>query len=252
MDKEFTTVARALTDGAQEREDCMNTLLHIDSSATPRGSVSRKLTAEFAAAWRASRTGEKVIYRDLDKSPVPAVDHNLIAALAAAPGMLLNDDQRRALSLSNHLVDELFEADAYVLGVPMVNFSVPGAFKSYMDQLPRMGRTLIAGPQGVEGALGSKKVLVIATSKGGFGNQGPHAGWDFHQPLLQKYFESLGVKDFAYVPVIQNPLQAAPEVLAIELEKARASLREVLARWNAEAAQVAAHTVHEVLHKAAA
>jgi FMN-dependent NADH-azoreductase len=227
----------------------MNTLLHIDSSATPRGSVSRKLTAEFAAAWRATRAGEKVIYRDLDKAPVPAIDHNLIAAFAAAPGALLTDDQRRALALSDRLVDELFEADTYVLGVPMYNFSIPGAFKAWIDQIARKGRVLQAGPQGVQGMLGDKKVLVIAPRKGDYGQEGPRAGWDFHEPYLRKVFEFLGVKDFAYIPVIQNPLHGGPEVQAAHLEKARASMREVLARWNAEAT---AHAVEEAAHKAAA
>ena len=228
----------------------MNTLLHIDSSATPRGSVSHKLTAEFVAAWRASRTGEKVIYRDLDKAPVPAVNHDLLAALAAGPGTLLNDDQKRALALSNHLVDELFQADAYVLGVPVYNFTVPGAFKAWIDQVARRDRVLKGGPQGRQGVFGDKKVLVIASRKDDAGHEDPQAGWDFHEPYLRKVFEFLGVKDFAYVPVIQNPLQAGPEAQAAALEKARVSMREVLTRWNAEAA--AAHTVHEAPHKAAA
>jgi FMN-dependent NADH-azoreductase len=232
----------------------MNTLLHIDSSATARGSVSRKLTAEFTAAWRASRAGEKVIYRDLDKAPVHAIDHSLLTALAAAPGALLNDDQRRALALSDHLVDELFEADAYVLGVPVYNFSVPGVFKAWIDQVARKGRVLQASPQGLQGALRGKKVLVFATRTQEAGGDVLRAEPDFHEPFLRTIFEYFGVKDFAYIPVVQNILRSAPELqaahLAAQLEKARVSMREVLVRWNAEAA--AAHAVHESDHKVAA
>ena len=227
----------------------MNTLLHIDSSASPRGSVSHKLTAEFAAAWRSTRTGEKVIYRNLDKAPVPAIDHNLIAALGALPGALLADDQRRALALSNTLVDELFEADTYVFGVPMYNFSVPGVFKSYLDQIARKDRVVIPGPHGLQGQLGDKKVLVIAPRMGDYGQEGPRAGFDFHEPYLRKFFEFVGVKDFAYIPVIQNPFHGGVEVQAAHLEKARNSMRETLARWNAEAH---AHAVEEAAHKVAA
>jgi FMN-dependent NADH-azoreductase len=226
----------------------MNTLLHIDSSASPRGSVSRKLTAEFAAAWRATRSGEKVIYRDLDRAPVPAVDHELITAFSAAPGTTLTDPQKRALALSDALVDELFEADTYVFGVPMYNFSVPGAFKAYIDQIARKGRVLLAGPQGLTGALGGKKVLVIAPRMGDYGQDGPRAGWDFHEPFLRKVFEFFGVKDFVYVPVIQNPFHGGPEVQAAHLETARAKIRETLARWNAESA----HAVDEAAPKVAA
>jgi len=236
----------------------MNTLLHIDSSATPRGSVSHKLTAEFTAAWRASRAGEKVIYRDLDKSAVPPVDHHLIAALNAAPGTLLNDDQKRALALSNHLADDLFDADAYVLGVPVVNLSVPAVFKAWIDQVARKGRVLQSGRQGAPAALGDKKVLVIATHKGEFGENGPRAGEDFHEAYLRKVFETFGIKDFSYVLVNQGVVHSAPDLqaahLAAELEKARTALREVLARWNAAgmAESAAAHPDQETTHKVAA
>jgi FMN-dependent NADH-azoreductase len=226
----------------------MNTLLHIDSSANPRGSVSHKLTAEFTAAWRASRAGEKVIYRDLDRSPVPSISHQLTSALGAAPGVILSEEQKRALTVSNILVNELFDADAYVFGVPMYNFSIPGVFKDYIDQVARRDRGVIP-ETGRVGKLAAKKVIVIATRARGPVHDG--ADGDFHEPYLRKVFGYFGVADFTYVPVIQEAASAAPEIQAAHLETARARLRETLARWNAETAQ-AAHPVHEARPKVAA
>ena len=49
-------------------------LLHIDSSIRGDASVSRKLTARAAAAWRAAHPGGTVTYRDLGRDPLPHLD----------------------------------------------------------------------------------------------------------------------------------------------------------------------------------
>ncbi|MCD6023472.1 MAG: FMN-dependent NADH-azoreductase 1 [Fibrobacteria bacterium] len=216
----------------------MNTLLHIDSSFTPRGSVSRKLTAEFVSAWRAERAGEKVIYRDLDRAPVPAVDHDLVAATAAAPGALLPDGQKRALALSNHLIDELFEAGALVLGVPVTAFSVPATFKAWLDQVAR-DRVLRGG-----GALKGRKALVIATL-GDSDPSGKAAARAFHEGYLRQVLGAFGITDVTWVLVARAP---APEAAALALEEARLALRATLERWNADEEAAA----REVPNKAAA
>ena len=66
----------------------MPTLLHIDAS--PRGdrSVSRRLTHEFAAAWKQAHPHGKIIYRDLGHNPVPFVTETSIAAAFTPPDAL--------------------------------------------------------------------------------------------------------------------------------------------------------------------
>ena len=49
-------------------------LLHIDSSITGEASVSRRLSARAAAAWRAAHPDGTVTYRDLGENPVPHID----------------------------------------------------------------------------------------------------------------------------------------------------------------------------------
>src|SRR5258708_7818710 len=49
-------------------------LLHVDSSIRGDASVSRKLTARAAAAWRAAHPGGTVTYRDLGRDPLPHLD----------------------------------------------------------------------------------------------------------------------------------------------------------------------------------
>ena len=49
-------------------------LLHIDSSIRGDASVSRKLTARAADAWRAAHPDGTVTYRDLGRDPLPHLD----------------------------------------------------------------------------------------------------------------------------------------------------------------------------------
>ncbi len=52
----------------------MPTLLHLDSSPR-RGSVSRRISGEFADAWRKAHPDGTHVHRDLAADPVPHVDH---------------------------------------------------------------------------------------------------------------------------------------------------------------------------------
>ena len=60
-----------------------------------------------------------------------------LSARCTRPPSSAPPEQKQALALSDELIAELFAADVYVFGIPMYNFSVPGVFKSYIDQVVR-------------------------------------------------------------------------------------------------------------------
>jgi FMN-dependent NADH-azoreductase len=200
----------------------MRTLLHIDSSPDLRHSLTRKLTAEFVASWRASRTRETVIHRDLVRAPVALPGGDLFEAKTRSPGATPSEAEARALGVANALTDELFEAEALVLGVPVTAFSVPAAFKAWLEQVSATGRAR-------GGALKGRKVLVVASVDA----EDREAARAFHEAYLRHAFGAFGMVDVAYAPVVRaaanNP---AEESLA--LEEARVALRSTLERWNAE------------------
>lgn len=79
-----------------------------------------------------------------------------------------------ALALSDTLVDELIGADLIVAGVPMYNFGMPAAFKAWIDQIVRVGRTF-GFDRSREGApywpllTDRPRRLVILSSRGDYG-----------------------------------------------------------------------------------
>ena len=118
----------------------MSTLLHIDSSPLYGRSVSRELTAAFVTQWKASHPEGRVIYRDLNATPIPPVSAEWVGAVYT-PEQARTPQQKELLSLSDSLIAELEQADEYVIGVPMHNFGVPSVLKLWIDQIARVGRT---------------------------------------------------------------------------------------------------------------
>jgi FMN-dependent NADH-azoreductase len=176
----------------------MSTLLHIDSSARGERSVSRQLTHDFAHVWKQAHPGGKIIYRDLGHHPVPLVSETFIAA-AYTPPDALSPEQSAALAISNELIGELETANEYVFGVPMYNFSVPAAFKAYIDQIVRVGRTFAVDESGFKGLVQGKKATVI-TSSGGFYRAGsPAAPYNQQEPWIRSILGFIGITDVEFV-----------------------------------------------------
>jgi FMN-dependent NADH-azoreductase len=124
----------------------MASLLHIDSSPRGKRSHSRQLTREFVEAWKQAHPIDLITYRDVGRNPVPHIDESTIAA-AYTPPELRPPELWDAVRYSDGLVDEFLAADVYVIGVPMYNFSIPSAFKAYIDQIVRVGRTFAIEPE---------------------------------------------------------------------------------------------------------
>jgi len=220
----------------------MKTLLHIDASANAGDSLSRRLTSGFIADWRAARESDAVRYRDLNAAPVPVVTSDLLGALYAPKGTALSERQRIALATSDALVEEFLAADAYVFGVPMYNFTVPGAFKAWIDHVVRMGRTWARGPKGMEGLVKGRKMLIVSTRSGDYGKGGPREAFDFHEPYLRKVFGLVGIDAIDYLPVINSPGHGDNRKNA---EEAQEQLRAIAARWRAEYATAAGDAAPE-------
>lgn len=206
----------------------MPTLLHLDASASPGTSVSRALTSEFAAAWQAAHPVSAVIHRDLGLHAPAPLDRAVLAALGKPPGELAAAD-REARDASDRLVEEFLSAGAFVMGVPMYNFSVPAGFKAWLDHVVRMGRTVLRGPRGAEPLIRGRKALIIATRAGDFSQGGARYGWDFVGPYLEKVLSYVGLEP-EIIPVVNSP--GRPEE-ARHLVEARDRLRYVLKRWVA-------------------
>lgn len=136
------------------------TILHIDASARLQNSTTRDLSDRIVRALGANR----IIRRDL-ATPLPLITETWVEA-NFTPAENRDALQRDVLSLSDALVDELQRADTIVIGLPIYNFSVPAAFKAWLDLIARAGLTFKYTENGPVGLLQGKRA-VLAVASGG-------------------------------------------------------------------------------------
>ena len=175
----------------------MPTLLHLDSSPMP-SSISRELGREFVTTWKAAHPDSTVIYRDLSANPPAAVDANWVGGVYS-PVEAHTPEQKAALAPSNELIAELEQADEYVIGVAMHNFSIPSTLKLWIDQIARANRTFSYGPNGPEGLLKGKKATILIASGGVYDLGTPMASYNFVEPYLRTVLGFLGVTNVEFV-----------------------------------------------------
>jgi FMN-dependent NADH-azoreductase len=202
----------------------MATLLHIDSSPLA-SSVSRELTREFTRKWKAAHPEGRVIYRDLAADPAKPVDETWIYA-AFTPQEARTPEQTAVLAYSDQSIAELEEADEYVIGVAMHNFSIPSVLKLWIDQVVRGGRTFAYGPDGPKGLLVGKKASVLVATGGMYTAGTPMAGYNFIDPYLRLVLGFLGITDVKFVTAggtaqLRTPTTDRAQFLAPHLEQVR-------------------------------
>jgi FMN-dependent NADH-azoreductase len=177
-------------------EEVQMKLLQIDSSART-SSVTRRLTATFEEEWRKNHPDGEVIQRNLSATALPLITDDWSATQLEDSKLTLA--QRSYLSTSDKLIEELAAADAVVIGSPMYNFSIPSSLKAWIDQIVRIGKTVGYGPNGPQGLLARKKVVVI-TSRGSAYEKGTaREAFDFQEPYLRHILGFIGLTDVTFI-----------------------------------------------------
>lgn len=176
----------------------MPTLLHIDSSPLYGRSVSRQLTDAFVTQWKSSHPNGTVVNRDLNATPIPPVTAEWVGA-AFTPEEARTPQQKELLAQSDALFSELENADEYVFGVPMHNFSVPSVLKLWIDQIARVGKAFSYGNGAPKGLITGKKATFIIATGGIYDAQTQMASFNFVEPYLRSVFGFFGVTDVTFL-----------------------------------------------------
>ena len=176
----------------------MYTLLHVDSSPMYGSSVSRELTGVFVEQWKARHPNGTVLERDLNASAIPPVTAEWIGA-AYTPESSRTSQQHGSLGLSDGLIAELQEADEYVIGVPMHNFSVPSVLKLWIDQITRVEKTFSYATGAPRGLLLSKKATFIIAAGAVYDPGTQFASYNFVEPYLRTIFGFMGVTNVSFL-----------------------------------------------------
>lgn len=137
-----------------------NTILRLDASLRHTDSITRDLLDRITSHLNAT----SITTRDLT-ADLPLIDEQWIGA-NFTPADARSPEQTAALAFSDELIDEIQAADTLVIGLPIYNFTVPTAFKAWIDQIARVGSTFQYTENDPVGLLTGKRA-VIAVASGG-------------------------------------------------------------------------------------
>ncbi|WP_431836780.1 FMN-dependent NADH-azoreductase [Cellulomonas sp. Y8] len=206
-------------------------LLHIDSSIQGDRSVSRKLTARAAGAWRQAHPDGSVRYRDLGANPIPHLDAGTGTARMIPPE-LRTDAQKASWTLSEELVGEIEAADTVLLGMPLYNYGAPSTVKAWVDHLIAPG--LAIDTTTGKGLLGGRQFIVVATRGGSYGTGARREGWDHASAWLPHGLSKTGLEP-QFVEVELTLAKSDPAMSHL-VPRAEASLRiaeqQIDALWD--------------------
>ena len=191
-----------------------HTLLRIDASARRDGSVSRQLTDQIIE----KLTPDHVIARDL-ANPLPHVNEAWISA-NFTPVTDRDDEQRKALELSDTLIEEIQQADTIVIGAPIYNFGVPAGLKAWIDLVARAGVTFRYTEEGPVGLLTGKRTIVVVAS----GGTEAGSNYDFATGFLKHVLGFIGLTDVEFVTADKLALDAEGT-----MAKAKADIERIAA-----------------------
>lgn len=173
-------------------------LLHVDSSVLGTNSVSRQLTAEVVAQYRAAHADTTVQYLDL---AVDTPNHFTADALGIKTGAQAQptEAQSRENAVSEKLVSQFLEADVIVVGAPLYNFTVPTQLKAWIDRLAQMGRTFKYTDKGPVGLATGKTLIVVSSRGGAYSTSEGGQAMEHQESYLKVVFGFMGVTDVRIV-----------------------------------------------------
>lgn len=170
------------------------TLFRLDASIMPATSASRALGDLVEREWVEAHPGSPVVRRDIAADPIPATAWTDAVSAGFTPAEQHTDAQRAALALRTQLADELVDAEAILLTVPLYNYGVSQHAKLWFDLAytdPRID------PQGT--ALRGKPATLVTVLGGNYDVGTPKEGWDHSTGWLRRVLEDVWGLDLTVV-----------------------------------------------------
>jgi FMN-dependent NADH-azoreductase len=201
------------------------TLFRLDASIRAEGSASREIADIVEQEWLAAHPGETIERRHIGVDVLPADAWGNAVSAGFTPPEERSAEQAAAVKLATTLTDELVNADAVLLAVPLYNWGVSQHIKVWFDLIMTDPRVRAPEP-----LLQGKPVVLAAVRGGGYAPGTPKHGWDHSTPYLRRMLGDLWGADLT---VVERELTLAGVNPAME------PLRPLAAEMHAQALDAA-------------
>lgn len=217
----------------------MSQLLHIDSSILGGNSVSRQLTAQIVASWRASHPATEVSYLDLAVNTPSHLSAESLGFRLPAGSAELSEVQQRENALSEALVAQFLAADVLVVGAPLYNFAIPTQLKAWIDRIAQVGRTFTYTDKGPVGLAGGKTVIIASARGGVYSTSDAGNAMEHQESYLKTVFGFFGVTDVRFVRAEGLAMGEAAKAAALAAAEVDITVQTQIAANQAQAALAA-------------
>lgn len=172
----------------------MNSLLVLHTSLNGDTSLSSTLAGQYVDRWRREHPEGRVVERDLAAEPVPHLTAERFAAFGKRADAL-SRDEAAWVAESDTLIAELKAADEIVIALPMYNFGIPSALKSWIDHVARAGKTFRYTDKGPQGLVPAERAVVFATRGGRYAG----TALDTQTGYVKNVLGFFGINDVRFV-----------------------------------------------------
>ena len=203
-------------------------ILRIDGSTRHSQSVSRALTDLAVATLQEQFVVANVTQRDT-RSGIGNISSAWRNA-SLTPNESRSPEDRAVLAQSEALINEAAAADLLLIAVPIYNFSIPAALKSWIDLICR-DNVDGARAHDLTGKSINKQALIILTSNYTLAN----ADDDFATPYLKFIMKFIGIDSVTFIDAT-GLANDQPGIVARAKEGIIAHCMDIANNWNKQTA----------------
>ena len=186
-------------------------ILRIDGSTRRQESVSRSLSDLAVTTLQEQLGAVDLTLRDT-RSGIGNIS-NAWRNASLRPGEARSSEDRALLAQSEALINEVKNADLLLIALPIYNFSIPAALKSWIDLICR-DNVDGARARELSGNWKNKQALIIVTSNYTMAN----AADDFATPYLEFMMKFMGINHLSFIDA--TGLANDPEAIVSRAKKA--------------------------------
>jgi FMN-dependent NADH-azoreductase len=183
----------------------MTRVLYIEGSPNKDYSASIEVCNAFLDAYRLAHPDHEIRKLDIWNLAMPEFDEAALAAkYAGLSGTALTPSQAAAWHRIEQLAAPFREADKFLFGVPLWNFSIPYKLKHLIDVISQKDVLFTFDGAGFVGKLAGKKAAVIYARGLGYQSPGsftPAAEFDLQRPYMETWLRFVGVQDVTGIVV---------------------------------------------------
>jgi FMN-dependent NADH-azoreductase len=201
-------------------------LFRLDASIRAEGSHSRQIADIVEHEWLQVHQAGPVVRRHIGTEPLASTAWGAAVSAGFTPPDQQTPEQLEARALAATLVDELLNADALLLAVPLYNFGVSQHFKTWVDLVTTDTRMATSSAP----ALAGKPAVLVTVRGGAYGPGTPREGWDHATPWMRRILAEVWQLDLRVVEA---------EFTLVGVNPALDQFREVAAEMRAKAEDTA-------------